>query len=441
MTKLELLHHLQDTFIQNDVFNRFLERYRNTFTKIISIQYSDEKYNNIDVEEIFYKDFLAYTIQKLDEPDKAVVSIDNWVPTLAQQRAKEISQKVTKSYAKYLLETGGCDNWRAFNATLMDEAFSRVVGNVVARCFDNPKYKGYFNDIRISLLLQLYEDRIGNAPELPGPIENIDSYVFQMLKNFALRRRVRETIDSELGLEDGRVNISKYLKVDAEEFDGLDEELHDFDTDDEPKQTDEDETNNCYSLDDDGECEDDETQNDTLIDDTDVPEDKILAEKRIEGLFNLMRNKDQAELLRKVMLYGYDRVELAEEMGCSRAVLDNRVSRAMMDLYEVALPQIRQECKHMVITNRDALTDEYQRDILNDYFFSNNTLKELAQAYGMNEADFTKDLIKAYKEIKSISKKTIRVFVSDKDIEKYKEEERKQEATSTLRIKFTTLKS
>ena len=270
--------------------------------------------------------------------------------------------------------------------------------------------------------------------------ENIDSYVFQMLKNFALRRRVRETIDSELGLEDGRVNISKYLKVDAEEFDGLDEELHDFDTDDEPKQTDEDETNNCYSLDDDGECEDDETQNDTLIDDTDVPEDKILAEKRIEGLFNLMRNQDQAELLRKVMLYGYDRVELAEEMGCSRAVLDNRVSRAMMDLYEVALPQIRQECKHMVITNRDALTDEYQRDILNDYFFSNNTLKELAQAYGMNEADFTKDLIKAYKEIKSISKKTIRVFVSDKDIEKYKEEERKQEATSTLRIKFTTLK-
>lgn len=431
ITTLEYLHLLKDASKQNKVFKSFLNKYRNIFNSIINIQYSDKKYNCINVEEIFYKDFLTYTIHQLEKSDSTNESVDSWVPVLARNRAIDISAKVTKSYAKHLLETGGSENWRAFNATLMDEAFSRVTRNVVARYFDNPKYKGYFNDIRISLLYQQYEDRAGNPPTPRKPIENIDSYVYKMLSNFALKKKVRESIDAELGLEDGREDISKYDRSDAEEFDGLDDELHNSYTDDEGEINDD---NHLY----DDEFEDDNETTEELID---SPDDKRLAEQMIEELLNLMPRKDQAELLRKVMLYGYDRVELAKEMGCTRAVLDTKVSCAMMVLYKAALPHIRYRCKHMVMTNIDMLTNEHQKEILKNFFLSNKTLEELAQAYGKKESEFSADLIKAYKKVKSISAKTKKEYVTDTDINRYNEEVRNEEAKSSLRTtKLTTLK-
>lgn len=421
LTKLEFLHQLKDASKQGkkEIFNSFLEKYRNTFNTIISIQYSDKKYNNIDIEEIFYNGFLTYTIKQLEKSECDTESIDKWVDTLAQERAKIIGEKVTKSCAKYFLENGGHDNWKNFNATLMDEAFSRVVGNVVARCFDNPKYKGYFNDIKISLLILFYEDGIGKSRVPSEPIENIDSYVYEMLKNFALRAKVRKSINAELGLEDDFEDITIYERAEAKKYD-------DSDADDEMVQADEAETPEMPP-----------------IDDTYSTNDKRLAEQQIEEYLKLMPRKDQAELLRIVMLGDYDRKELANEMGCTRAALDIRISHAMESFYKVALPHIRYRCKHMVITNIDTLTNEYEKDILKDFFLSNETLKELAQAYGKTESEFTKDLISAYKKVKSILAKTKKTykFISDKEIEKYNKEERKQEAKSTLiKTKTITLK-
>lgn len=449
LTKLEFLHQLKDASKQGkkDIFKRFLEKHRNTFKTIISIQYSDKKYNNIDIEEIFYKDFLAYTIEQLNRSEKSS-SVDSWVLTLAEKRAKDISEKVTKYYAKHLLQTGGRENWDDLNVILRGEAFSKIIGNIVKKYFDHPKYGGYHNEIKLSLLMQLYLSRVDNPTPIEKIIDDIDAYIYSMLKNLAIRKNVREAIEVDLGLRDDSADVSIYGRSDAEEYNGIDDKSYAFDADDEGCQYDEDEVDDESSLDDGCEMndmEDQEEENETtveaLLHDPTSVDDRAVAEQKLEKILNLMPRKDQADLLRKVMLYGYDRVELAEEMGCSRAVLDNKVSRAMIVLYEVALPQIRQECKHMVITNRDALTDEYQRDILSDYFLSNNTLKELAQKYGKKEADFTADLIKAYKKVKSISSKTKRVFVSDKDIEKYEEEERKQEAKGTLiKTKLTTLK-
>jgi hypothetical protein len=91
----------------------------------------------------------------------------------------------------------------------------------------------------------------------------------------------------------------------------------------------------------------------------------------------------------------------------------------------------------MVTIHKDELTDEYQKSILIDFFNSNKSLTELAKEYYKKSGDFTEDLIRAYKKVKSISDKTYektkkRAYTTDKDIAKYAEQEHKLEAKSTL---------
>lgn len=416
MTKETFLQLLKDTSKREDVFKSFLNKYRNTFNTVISIQYSDKKYKGINIGEIFYHDFLKYVVDQLEKTDR-IMSMDSWVLALAKKRAKDISQKITKSYVKYLLQTGGRENWDNFNVMLRNE-FSPVIVKIVFKYFDHPRYKGFYNEVKSSLLMQLYISRVNNPAPIEKPIESIDAYVYRMLRNLAIKKKVREAISIDLGLGSDDVDFSKYDKSEEEELDWLDDEV-----------------GVGNAKDDYGQDDDNETIVVPLLHDQISYEEKMQAEKEVESYINLLPNKDQAELIRKVRLYGYDREVLADEEGCTRAYLDTRVARAMTALYKVALPQIKKRCKHMYLKNKENLTDEYYKSILDGFFLTDRSLEELADAFHKNNKDFTETLVAAFKEVKSIDAKIKKIYINEKDIEQYEEEEHRDQAFRS-EIKF-----
>lgn len=438
-TKKDLLLQLKDSTKQEEVFNSFLAKYRSTFDEAIGIKYSDKRYQVIDVKAIFYADFLEYVIEQLNSSDKTSLVSDGWVLSLADQRADDIRVKVIKSCAKHCLQSGGRENWDNFYEILRDELFAPIIGKIIKRYFDNKRYGGYYDYIKEELLTHLYLSRL--EKHTPLKVEDFDSYLFGMFRSVAVNKKVRADIDLTLGLRSDAADVNIYGRTEAEEFDDQYDDTQEGDYQNEEDSyggynrveegtmngEDEDEDNEDY----------DETNVENIVDDV-SPNRKEWAEQEIERYLKLMPNKKRAEILRKIMLAKYDREELAAEMGCSRANVDVEKSRAMVDLYKVALPQIRQQCKRMVNIYKDELTDEYEKSILVDYFNSNKSLKELAEEYNKKQSDFTEDLIKAYDEVKSISDKTHkelkkRKVITESDIEKYEEEERKEEARSTLR--------
>lgn len=434
ITTKDLLSKLKNPTEQEAIFKSFLNKHRNTIEKVVDIQFSDEKYQAIDVTEIFYDNFLKYTIKQLELCDKTT-SIDCWVIELAQKRAEDIHAKVVKSCAKYFLQTGGRENWDKFNLILRDEVFASTIGNIIKRYFDNRKYGGYYNDIKDELLLHLYLDRLDKPSPIEKEIENILSYVYGMFRSIAVSKR--EVIDLELGIRDNSADAAIYGRTEADEPDYTANHNEEDNQDTQEDSNDKHNGDEGCDMNDEVDQDDNyETNEERLSEDTHNLDNSAEAEHEIEKYLNLMHNKKQAELLRMVM-FERDREKLAARMGCSRANLDNKVSQAMTRLYEVSLPYIKNRCKQMVTIHKDELTDEYQKSILIDFFNSNKSLTELAKEYYKKSGDFTEDLIRAYKKVKSISDKTYektkkRAYTTDKDIAKYAEQELKLEAKSTL---------
>lgn len=435
MTQETFLQLLKDTSKREGVFKSFLEKYRNTFNTVISIQYSDEKYKNINIGEIFYKDFSKYVVDRLEKSEKTM-SLDSWILILAKQRARNISQEVTKSYATYLLQTGGRENWDNFNVMLR-EVFAPTITKIVFKYFDHPRYKGLYKEVESSLLMQLYMSRVNNPAPIEKPIENIDAYVYRMLRNLAIKKKIREVISIELGLGSDDADFSKYDKSEEEEFDWEDNELDSTEVNKE---------NNIHTK-----AEIDEGKDESQLNGEgnegstdDGGEADNAAKIKIERLLNLFPQKKRAQayLIRRMILEDRTADEMVEELHCSKAVLYNRKRRAMLTLSFVSLQYNTQECKEQFIKYKEHLKNEYYKNVLNVFFFANISFEKMATSFKKNKEKFSEDLAYAFEEIADIiNEKTKRkmvdrkmnkkIYVTDKDIEEYVEEEYRNEALSS----------
>ena len=282
---------LKDESKREAVFGQFEKKYRNIFDRIINIKYSDKRYEAVDVHRIYYTDFMPFVINQLEMENKSI-PFDNWVTKLADKRVKDIKPKVHKSLAKVLLEKGGRENWDYLNDMMYTDFFT-VVNNVVFKFFDKNRYSSYYDDVRNALLAYFYESRVNNHTPT-GEVKNVDDYIFTMLKNIAIGKKTRNLIDQELGLDHDDVDLKKIDRAkDDDDLTSMNDELSSgyVKTDEEKNIND----NSIFEI-----FKQDQSSN----------EEKIWAENEIERLLNLFpnKNRDEAELLRKRMLYGHEYV-------------------------------------------------------------------------------------------------------------------------------------
>lgn len=408
---------LKDESKREAAFGQFEKKYRNIFDRIINIKYSDKRYEAVDVHRIYYTDFMPFVINQLEMENKSI-PFDNWVTKLADKRVKDIKPKVHKSLAKVLLEKGGRENWDYLN-DMMYTDFLNIVNNAVYHFFDKKRYSNYYDDVRNALLAYFYESRVNNHTPT-GEVKNVDDYIFTMLKNIAIGKKTRNLIDQELGLDHDDVDSKKIDRAkDDDDLISMNDELSsgDVKTDEEKNIND----NSIFEI-----FKQDQSSN----------EEKIWAENEIERLLNLFpnKNRDEADLLRKRMLYGHEYEELALEYDCSIGNMHIKVHKAMVRLSIVALPQIKMRCKRMFVENVDSLKNHYHKNILNDFFYTNSDLEEIASLYKKTKSDFCKDLVKAFSEIKKINAKKQSIYMTDSDIEDYKKNEHSEKAVKLNEI-------
>lgn len=430
MTKENFLQLLKNKATRDEVFDSFLGKYRNDFNVIIGIRYANVKYQAINIVDIFYNNFLKYVVKELESSNKTM-SVDEWVPILAKKRCNAIEDQVAKAYVKHCLEAGGRENWDNFNVEVR-KVFAQTITNIVYGQYDRPQCRGLHEEIERNLLQHLYMERAEKHNPLPDPIRNIDGYIYRMLNNLAVRKRI--CILEELGLDpDLELHPNQAAQNNAFDWEGeaLDfgkEQAKDSDAEQEDNS---DDTEGAVMVplysddsDEDVECEEKAKR-------------RIEAEKMIEYYLGKFpeKKKEEEELLRRVYLCkACDRVELAKEMGITLQDLDNnRIPRAMRTLTSIALPDIKEKRGCIFNMHKDSLEDPYQREILEEFFSTDKPVEELAKEYKKPLGEFTKDLISAYNKIKAIHTKK-RSYINDKDIEKYEKLRQKEEFEKGIRI-------
>ena len=145
-----------------------------------------------------------------------------------------------------------------------------------------------------------------------------------------------------------------------------------------------------------------------------------------------MPKSEDADLIRKVMLWGYEYEEIAYEEHCSVAYMYTRVNRAMTTLMNVSLPYIKVRCKKIYSQNAVDMTNDYERDILKEFFSTNKSLNEIASQYHKKMDVFVKELIKAFKNVKKIHQERNIDYMSDDDVVDYLDFETRQDAKETI---------
>lgn len=410
MTQEIFLQLLKDTSKGKDVFDRFLQKNHNIFEQMIGIKFSGKKYMGIDVEGIYFKGLMDYTIAQLEQ-SKLNMPFNEWIPKLAVDRAVDIRSAVNKCLAKSLLEKGGRENWDDAYELIRKE-YPTLINRVISKYFDNIKYSGYFEDVRNSFMTIFYLDRV-DSPNPVNKIGDMDSYLYMMLANLAKKRKTRIVIDQELGLDHEDTDIKEFDKTEDEEVELKGKDLR---------------------LTNDSELMEDElvSMAEELLSEQGSNVDKAWAEKEIEKLIRLMPRSEEADLIRKVMLWGYDYEELAYEEHCSVAYMYTRVNRAMTTLMKVALPYIKVRCKKIYSQNAVDMANDYERDILKDFFSTNKSLNEIASQYHKKMDVFVKELIKAFKNVKKIHQEKNINYMSDDDVVDYLDSEMRQDAKKTI---------
>lgn len=397
MTQEIFLQLLKDASKGKDVFDRFLQKNRNIFEQMIGIKFSGKKYIGIDVLGIYFNGFMDFAINQLEQ-SKLNLPFNEWISKLAVDRAVNIRSAVNKCLAKSLLEKGGRENWDDAYELIRKE-YPNLINRVISRYFDNIKYNGYIEDVRNSFMTIFYLDRV-DSPNPINEIENMDSYLYMMLANLAKKKKTRVTIDQELGLDHEDTDIKEFDKTEEEDVELKGKDL---------------------LLTDDSEHMENEPTfiTEDLLSEQGSNVDKVWAEKEIEKLLTLMPKSEDADLIRKIKLWGYDFEELAYEENCSVAYMYTRVNRAMTTLMKVALPYIKVRCRKIFVQNAADITNEYERKILNEFFSTNKNLNEIALSYHKKTDVFTRDLINAFRKVKKIHQGKDMYYMSDDDVADY----------------------
>lgn len=410
MTQEIFLRLLKDASKGKDVFDRFLQKNRNIFEQMIGIKFSGKKYIGIDVLGFYFNGFMDFAINQLEQ-SKLNLPFNEWISKLAVDRAVNIRSAVNKCLAKSLLEKGGRENWdEAYE--LIRKEYPNLINRVISRYFDNIKYNGYIEDVRNSFMTIFYLDRV-DSPNPINEIENMDSYLYMMLANLAKKKKTRVTIDQELGLDHEDTDIKEFDKTEDDDVELKGKDL---------------------LLTDDSEHMENEPTfiAEDLLSEQGSNVDKVWAEKEIEKLLTLMPKSEDADLIRKIKLWGYDFEELAYEEHCSVAYMYTRVNRAMTTLMKVALPYIKVRCRKIFVQNAADITNEYERKILNEFFSTNKNLNEIALSYHKKTDVFTRDLINAFRKVKKIHQGKDMYYMSDDDVADYLDIEMRQKAKKTI---------
>ena len=410
MTQEIFLQLLKDASKGKDVFDRFLQKNRNIFEQMIGIKFSGKKYVGIDVEGIYFNGFMDFAIDQL-EHSKINLPFNEWISKLAVDRVVNIRSTVNKCLAKSLLEKGGRGNWDDAYELICKE-YPTLINRVISRYFDTAKYNGYIEDVRNIFMTLFYLERV-KSPNPIKEIENMESYLYRMLANHAIKKEIRLAIDQELGLDHYDSDIKEFDKTEGDEF----------------------ELNNNDSLltdDSDRMAEEFASMAEDFLSEQGSNEEKVWAEKEIEKLLTLMGKSKDADLIRKVMLWGYDYKELAREEQCSDKNIYLKVSRAMYALNSVALPYIKLRCRGIFYQNAVDLNNEYERKILDEFFSTNKSLDKIALSFNKDKDKFTKELINAFRKVKKIHKEKKIGYVSDDDVVDYLNSEMRQDAKKTI---------
>lgn len=410
MTQEIFLRLLKDASKGKDVFDRFLQKNRNIFEQMIGIKFSGKKYMGIDVKGIYFNGFMDFAINQLEQ-SKLNLPFNEWISKLAVDRAVNIRSAVNKCLAKSLLEKGGRENWDDAYELIRKE-YPTLINRVISRYFDNIKYNGYIEDVRNSFMTIFYLDRV-DSPNPINEIENMDSYLYMMLANLAKKKKTRVTIDQELGLDHEDSDIKEFDKTEDDDVELKGKDL--LLTDDSERM----ENEPTFIAED-------------LLSEQGSNVDKVWAEKEIEKLLTLMPKSEDADLIRKIKLWGYDFEELAYEEHCSVAYMYTRVNRAMTTLMKVALPYIKVRCRKIFVQNAADITNEYERKILNEFFSTNKNLNEIALSYHKKTDVFTRDLINAFRKVKKIHQGKDMYYMSDDDVADYLDIEMRQKAKKTI---------
>lgn len=406
-----------DHKIGESKFNAFLDKFRNTFTTIIRIHYSDERYECVDIEKIFYQDFKPFVILQLQSTNDAI-SLANWAPILAKKRAEQIRPSVDKQLIAILLQNGGVENWNLLN-NLLPTVFSNEINRIVYRAYNKDKYKGLHRDIKQSLLTMFYLQKMtpsndDDQTSTAGPnaiskeIQNIDAYIYTMLYNFAINSTTRKNIDIELGVDHDDENpdsgdISDDNPVNWDE--SIDKR------NDDAKEGDENNLSPIVPL---NTPHLNDQQDNIYFDDNDS--DKLalneIAKKDLEVIFGLIPKKVDPvtnqvvenrliSILRFLMIHDYDRAQVAEMLNCTIEELNRDAHRAMVLLIRYALPYIQKKSRSFYARHRSLLEDCYDKEILDLFFIQGKNVESIALIYNEKPKRIGTILAEAYNGVKN----------------------------------------
>lgn len=398
---LTLLKQLCDPSTRNEVFDKFLTKNRSIFDQAIGIMYSDPKYSEVDVKGIYYANFSKFVVHKLEKAEVGT-TFEEWVSRLAKDRANEIRSSVNKELIKVLFPRTEKENWDTTCCLILEE-YSNMFRYVAYKYYDNAKYNRDRANIPFILQNLFYEKRANYLLEMqaknPRAIvrkdgngeteiqENFDGYMYTMIAHFA--GRIRPEVDAELGCDHYDQTVP-----DKSEDDEIDD-IYNIGNDDTetPSRSDV-----KIRTQDDADITNDET---LLTDD----EDFGASVELIENLLKKMPNQEQAELIRKRILWRHTYEEMASEERCGIDYMRTRFNKAMDAFIKVSLPEVRNRCKTMFKKYGQSLTNEYHKSILGAFFSSNQSMSEIATSFGRGDKEFSAELVQAYKLLKKCDKK------------------------------------
>ncbi len=461
---LQIFRQLLDSSNGARYYEQFYQKYRKDFKKILGTIFAHPRYKDIDPEPYFKKEFLLFIKKELmairgeltngQTPQDDNKIFINWVNYVGRKKAEDARHQVNKDLIIELLKVGGPENWgSAYN--LIEREYDITFYAIAKKYFNNVKYKGRKKEIKeiIKTLFFLY--RLKSGPK-GYYIPKFEGWLFKCLKNFVNAQKNREVIDKELGLDHYDTNlplasddedtdeeydddvISDYIKRMTEiiesgdvdpvyaseangganyvdeatennmDSDGQDGENHEYSPSvdvtgkSESKKTKNADSEDPEFLDLIPNSEKQEATPDSALEAETEPKDRLLAKIRVERYLSLIPSSDNAEVLRLIFLQEMKASEVAEELGISIDQVYNKKNRGIIDMIQVALPDIRRQFKQMFEFYGMQLKDMEMREMA-ELYCENWSVEDIAKEFQKTVHITSEKLAKAYNELLKIS--------------------------------------
>lgn len=419
-----------------ETFDKFLNRYKQTFDKVISLKYGDDKYEGVDIASIFYDNLIDF-VEKEAKNDHGCTDIPTWVNRIGRIRADNIINEVNREAVRILTNKGGVENWdKAY--TIMESAYDDVIKKVVYS-----KFKGmnkHYAAIYRSVSTYFYEGRKKSGANKPKKeIKNYKAWLTTCLRHKADEKR--EKIYEELGIDHADLpenlkdeqdpnedfEVDNYKVDQNEDFsesdNGKEDNMSDTAMYDEENQQEENDVNN------DEETDNEEikaTQKDTVV----LTTDNYFNE--LEHYINMMPEKTEDDIrykdfLKDDLLDERDNEWLIDKYEIPSGIYNLR-RRAKSQLFKVALPDKRRQFKSLAIKYVNFIADKKERQIIQQFFIDGKSYEEIAKTEKTTPSNIGNKVVVALHNLVKRAKDDPWEYANDEDIEIYEDSTR--EATN-----------